>query len=65
MLRIITAALGFIWLVLTRHPTPGSILAIGTVALIGLGLIEFFGREPSNGPIATTPPAPARPAGTT
>src|SRR5262249_33601149 len=46
MLRIITASLAFLWLVLTRHPTPVSILEIGTVALLALGLIEFFGREP-------------------
>jgi hypothetical protein len=64
MLRIITASLAFVWLVLTRHPTPVTILEIGTVALIGLGLIEFFGREPVSGAVASAA-APAHTAGTT
>jgi hypothetical protein len=60
-LRIITAALAFLWLVLTRHPTPVAIVGIGLIALIVLAVIEFFGRDTSAaaapGPKATTPTA--------
>ena len=61
MLRIVTAVLAFLWLVLTRHPTPVGIVGIGIVALIALAIIEFFGRKPSTAavptPKATTPTA--------
>ena len=61
MLRIVTAVLAFLWLVLTRHPTPVGIIGIGIVALVALAIIEFFGRDPSAGglptPKATTPTA--------
>ena len=59
MLRIVTAVLAFLWLVLTRHPTPVGIIGIGIVALVALAIIEFFGRDTSTGgvftPNATTP----------
>ncbi len=57
-LRIVVAALAFLWLLATRHPTPVSIIGIGIVALAALAIIEFFGRNPSTAqptPTATTP----------
>jgi hypothetical protein len=59
-LRIVVAALAFLWLVATHHPTPVSIIGIGIVALVALAIIEFFGRDPSAvgpPPTATTPTA--------
>jgi len=41
-------------LVLWNHPTGLTIIGIGIVTLIVLGIIEFFGREPA----ADTAPAP-------
>ena len=53
-LRIVTAVLAFVWLVLTRHPTPVGIIGIGFVALVALAVIEFFGRDSSG---AAGPPS--------
>ncbi len=62
-LRIVTAALAFLWLVATHHPTPVSIIGIGMVALVALAIIEFFGRDPSA--VLPTPTAKTPTASTT
>jgi hypothetical protein len=45
-LHIAVAVIAFLVLFRWHHPTPAVIVWIAFVALVGLGLIEFFGREP-------------------
>jgi hypothetical protein len=51
VLRIIVAAIAFLVLFRWHHPTPATIISVGVITLALLGVIEFFGREPS--PAAT------------
>jgi Ni,Fe-hydrogenase I cytochrome b subunit len=46
-LRVITATLAFLVLVFWKHPTPLRIVGLSIATLIVLGIIEFFGREPT------------------
>ena len=44
--RIIVAAVAFIVIFRWKHPSPITIIEIGLVALLILGVIEIYGREP-------------------
>ncbi len=55
-LRIGTAALAFVLLYRTHHPTPSIIFWLSVAVLAVLALIEFFGRER---PVASMPTSPA------
>ncbi|MET0627594.1 MAG: hypothetical protein ABW033_03950 [Acidimicrobiia bacterium] len=43
-LRVLVIALGGVVLVLLNHPTPLAVLVIAVLVLVGLGLVEVFGR---------------------
>ena len=62
-LRVITAAVAFLVLVLWKHPTPLRIVGLGIITLVVLGIIEFFGREPATD--TTTTPSSGTPIATT
>ena len=44
-LRILVVAVGLVLLVVLNHPTPLAVLVIAAVVLVGLVLIELFGRH--------------------
>jgi hypothetical protein len=46
VLRIIVAAIAFLVLFRWHHPTPATIIWVGVITLVLLGVVEFFGREP-------------------
>jgi hypothetical protein len=60
-LRIVVAAIAFLVLFRWQHPTPSIILYIAIVTVGGLGVIEFFGREP----MPDSDALPGSPAGAT
>jgi hypothetical protein len=54
-LRVVTAALAFLVLVLWKHPTPVRIAGLALLTLVVLAIIEFFGREPTDTEPASNP----------
>jgi hypothetical protein len=52
-LRVLVIAVGLVLLVVLNHPTPLAVLVIAVLVMIGLVIVELFGR---NAPVETASP---------